>query len=52
MNTIPCHAELVSASIFVTYWQTVRWILRCAQNDDSRVHFQFNGCVAAVIASE
>jgi hypothetical protein len=27
------HVELVSASIFVTYWQTARWILRCAQND-------------------
>jgi hypothetical protein len=27
------HAERSEASIFVTYRQTGRWILRCAQND-------------------
>jgi hypothetical protein len=49
MNTFVCHVELVSASIFVTYWQC-RAIHELPYMDD--VHFHFNGCIAAVSASE
>jgi hypothetical protein len=46
---LACHAELVSASIFAKRG-CVGQFMSCPYLDD--VHFQFNGCIAAVIASE